>query len=96
LGWNFGGGNLEGNYYFFFFWGGGNLEGKSHYACYYNVIGMVSISIILCSQREGMASSNKENCISETSTNSLHTSSVGTRKCDRNVCNANEGIVFFN
>jgi hypothetical protein len=41
-----------------------------------------------------MASSDKEDFISETSTNCSHTSSVGTRKCDRNVCNANEASYF--
>jgi hypothetical protein len=51
-----GGGILEGNYIFF---AGGHLEGKTHYACYNNVIGTMSISIILCFEREGMASSNK-------------------------------------
>jgi hypothetical protein len=51
-----GGGILEGNYIFF---ARGHLEGKTHYACYNNVIGTMSISIILCFEREGMASSNK-------------------------------------
>jgi hypothetical protein len=92
----FWGGILGGKFWreIIFFWGGGAFRGKTHYACYYNVIGTVNISIILCSEREGMASSNKENCISETSTNSSHTSSVGTRKCHRNVCNANEVSYF--
>jgi hypothetical protein len=41
-----------------------------------------------------MASSDKEDFISETSANCSHTSFVGTRKCDRNVCNANEALYF--
>jgi hypothetical protein len=41
-----------------------------------------------------MASSDKEDFISETSTNCSHTSSVGTRKCDGNACNANEASYF--
>ena len=52
------------------------------------------ISIILCFEREWMASSNKEKCISKTSANSSHTCCVGTRKCHRNVCNANEASYF--
>jgi hypothetical protein len=77
-----------------FFLGGGNLEGKDHYACYNNVIGRVSICIILCSPREGMASSDKEDFISETSTNCSHTSYVGTRKFHSNVCDENEASYF--
>jgi hypothetical protein len=41
-----------------------------------------------------MASSDKEDFISETSANCSHTSYVGTRKCHRNVCNANEASYF--
>ena len=41
-----------------------------------------------------MASSDKEDFIYETLTNCLHTSSVGTRKCDMNLCNANETSYF--
>jgi hypothetical protein len=41
-----------------------------------------------------MASSDKEDFISKTSTNCSHTSSVGTKKCDRNACNANEASYF--
>jgi hypothetical protein len=37
-----------------------------------------------------MALPNKEDFIFETSTNCSHTSSIGTRKCDRNACNENE------
>jgi hypothetical protein len=74
--------------------GGGHLEGKDHYACYNNVIGRVNISIILCSHREGMASLDKKDFIFETSTNCSHTSSVGTRKSHRNVCNENEASHF--
>jgi hypothetical protein len=48
-----GGGNFGGKFFFFFFFlgggGGGDLEGKDHYASYNNVIGRVSICIILCS-----------------------------------------------
>jgi hypothetical protein len=93
---NFGGNILGGNFLreIIFCGRGEHLEGNAHYACYYNVIGIVIISIILCFEREGMASSNKEKCISETSTNSSHTCSVGTRKCHRNVCNANEASYF--
>jgi hypothetical protein len=61
---------LEGEFWrdFFFLGGGGggrgggwgvDLEGKDHYASYNNVIGRVNICIILCSEREGMASSDK-------------------------------------
>jgi hypothetical protein len=81
-------------FFYFFLGGGGHLEGKDHYACYNNVIGRVSICIILCSQREWMASSDKKYFVSETSTNCSPTSSVGTRKCDRNVCKANEASYF--
>ena len=42
-----------------------------------------------------MASSDKEDFISKTSTNCSHTSYVGTRKCHRNVCNANEALYFL-
>jgi hypothetical protein len=38
----------------------GDLEGKDHSASYKNVIERVSICIFLCSYREGMASSDKE------------------------------------
>jgi hypothetical protein len=54
-----------------------DLEGKDHYASYNNVIGRVKIYIILCSHREGMASSGKEDFISKTSTNCSHTSLLG-------------------
>jgi hypothetical protein len=37
-----------------------------------------------------MASSDKEDFISEASTNCPHKTFVGTNKCDGNVCNANE------
>jgi hypothetical protein len=78
----------------YLFLGGGHLEGKDHYARYNNVIGRVSICIILCSQREAMASSDKEDFISETSTNCSHTFSVRTRKFHRSVYNANEASYF--
>jgi hypothetical protein len=41
-----------------------------------------------------MASSDKEDFISEASTNCLHTSSFGTSKCGGNVCNVNEVSYF--
>ena len=41
-----------------------------------------------------MASSDKEDFISETSTNCSHTSYVGTMKCNRNVFNENEASYF--
>jgi hypothetical protein len=41
-----------------------------------------------------MTSSDKEDFISERSKNCSNTSYVGTRKCDRNSCNANEASYF--
>jgi hypothetical protein len=91
----FGGGGGGGFWRKIIFWGRGHLEGKDHYACYNHVIWRVSISIIICSQSEMMASLDKKDFISETSTNYLHPSSVGTTKCHRNVCNENEASYFL-
>jgi hypothetical protein len=41
-----------------------------------------------------MASLDKEDFISETSTNCSHTSSFGTRKCDGHACNVIEASYF--